>query len=79
MLESKRFATARDLAKFESINEVYLGRVLRLTLLSPAIIEAILGGRMPEGLDLAKLLKPFPFEWQKQDAAFDWPNSPPRS
>ena len=36
MLESGRHATVRDLAKAEAINESYLGRVLRLTLLSPA-------------------------------------------
>ena len=36
MLESKDFATARELAKAEKINEAYLGRVLRLTLLSPS-------------------------------------------
>jgi hypothetical protein len=33
-------ATVRDLAKAERINEFYLGRILRLTLLSPSIMEA---------------------------------------
>ncbi|WJR78730.1 hypothetical protein [Bradyrhizobium sp. NP1] len=70
MLEGKLFASVRDLAKAEKINEAYLGRVLRLTLLSPTISEAILLGRLPDGLDLAKLLKPFPVEWQKQEALF---------
>ena len=70
MLESKLFASVRDLAKAEKINEAYLGRVLRLTLLSPNVTEAILSGRLPDGLDLAKLLKPFPVEWQKQEALF---------
>jgi hypothetical protein len=41
MLESGDYATVRDLAKAEAINESYLGRVLRLTLLSPSLIEAI--------------------------------------
>jgi hypothetical protein len=52
MLESKLFATVRDLAKAEKINEAYLCRVLRLTLLSPGITEAILAGyscRPPAG------------------------------
>jgi hypothetical protein len=44
--------------------------VLRLTLLSPALTEAILNGQQPEGLDLARLLKSLPIEWDKQDAAF---------
>lgn len=44
MLESGEHATVRDLAKAETIDEVYLGRVLRLTLLAPSIVEAILAG-----------------------------------
>jgi hypothetical protein len=66
MLESGRYATVRDLAKAEAINESYLGRVLRLTLLSPAIIEAILEGRQPPALELEDLLKQFPIEWDQQ-------------
>jgi hypothetical protein len=43
MLESGRYATIRELARAEKINESYLGRVLRLTLLSPNIIEQACG------------------------------------
>jgi hypothetical protein len=60
----------RDLAKAEKINEAYLGRVLRLTLLSPKITEAILAGRQREELDVARLLKPFPIDWDKQEVLF---------
>jgi hypothetical protein len=70
MLESNLFATVRELAKAEKINEAYLCRVLRLTLLSPRITEAILSGQLPETIDLAKLLKPFPIEWDRQEALF---------
>jgi hypothetical protein len=66
MLESGRYTTVRDLAKAESINESYLGRILRLTLLSPTIIEAILEGRQPPTLELEGLLKQFPIEWDQQ-------------
>ncbi len=66
MLESGRHATVRDLAKAEAINESYLGRVLRLTLLSPSIIEAILEGRQPTNLELDDLLKKFPAAWDQQ-------------
>jgi hypothetical protein len=66
MLESGRYATVRDLAKAESINESYLGRILRLTLLSPTIIEGILEGRQPLTLELDDLLKQFTVEWDKQ-------------
>ena len=66
MLESGDYATVRDLAKAEAINESYLGRVLRLTLLSPTLIEAILEGRQPATLGLDDLLKQFPIEWDRQ-------------
>jgi hypothetical protein len=66
MLESGDYATVRDLAKAEAINESYLGRVLRLTLLSPTLIEAILEGRQPANLELDDLLKQFPVEWDRQ-------------
>jgi hypothetical protein len=70
MLEANQFASVRQLAKSEKINESYLCRVLRLTLLSPALTEAILNGQQPESLDLARLLKSLPLEWGKQTAAF---------
>jgi len=72
LLESGPYATVRDLAKAESINESYLGRVLRLTLLSPTIIEAILEGRQPAPLELADLLKQFPVAWDKQHRFLDF-------
>ena len=70
MLESNLFATVRDLAKAEKINEAYVCRVLRLTLLSPKITEAILSGRLPDAVNLAKLLKPFLIEWKRSEALF---------
>jgi hypothetical protein len=66
MLESGEHATVRDLAKVENIDEVYLGRVLRLTLLAPNIVEAILAGTQPATLELHDLLKPFAAQWGKQ-------------
>jgi hypothetical protein len=66
MLESGRHATVRDLTKAEAINESYLGRVLRLTLLSPSIIEGILEGLQPTNLELDDLLKQFPVAWDQQ-------------
>jgi hypothetical protein len=66
MLESGRYATVRDLAKAEAINESYLGRILRLTLLSPILTEAILEGKQPATLELDDLLQHFPIEWGQQ-------------
>jgi len=68
MLESGDFATVQDLASAEKINPSYLSRVLRLTLLAPDIVEAILDGRQPACLQLDALLMPFPVEWDRQRA-----------
>ena len=66
MLESGRYSTVRDLAKAESINESYLSRVLRLTLLAPVIIQSILEGQHPVSLELDGLLGPIPQNWAQQ-------------
>lgn len=59
-------ATVADIAAAESINPSYVSRVLRLTLLAPEIVEAILDrGQGPE-VSLTKLLEPFPVEWELQ-------------
>jgi hypothetical protein len=43
-----------------------VSRILRLTLLVPEIVEAILDGRQRPELQLNDLLKKFPLEWEQQ-------------
>ena len=66
MLETGEYPTIREIADAEKINETYVGRVLRLTLLAPDIVEAILGGRHPADVTLPVLMKPFAVEWTEQ-------------
>ena len=66
MMETGRFATINELAAAEKINSSYVSRLLRLTLLAPGIVEAILDGRQPEGMTLPALMEPFPVEWERQ-------------
>jgi hypothetical protein len=68
ILESGEYASSAELAKAEKVNDSYLSRILRLTLLSPVITEAILSGRQAPGLELSDLLKSFPIEWAGQSA-----------
>jgi|SRR5579872_1495756 len=68
MLEDGDYATIREIANAEKINETYVGRVLRLTLLAPDIIEAILNGRQPAALQLDTLMRLYPVEWEHQRA-----------
>jgi hypothetical protein len=74
MLENGTYATIAEISTAEKINETYVGRVLRLTLLAPDIVEAILGGWQPVRLQLKDLLKRFPAGWQEQRAQMFDPN-----
>ena len=66
MLESGEFATIAELAEREGIAPSYMTRVLRLTLLAPDIVEAILDGKQEREVTLALLLESFPVEWPDQ-------------
>ena len=66
LLYDGTYATIEDMAAAEKINPSYIARVLRLTLLAPDIVEAILDGRQPAELQLDNLLEGFPLEWEKQ-------------
>lgn len=66
MLDSGEFATIAELAACEKITLSYLTRVLRLTLLAPDLVAAILDGRQGPEVTLARLMEPLPAEWTEQ-------------
>ena len=66
MLDDGCYASICEIATAEKIDRGYVGSILRLTLLAPDIVEAILDGRQPEELALPALLKPFPVAWGQQ-------------
>jgi len=66
MLDDGVCGTIDELAKKEKVAASYARRVLRLALLAPDIVEAILDGRQPAGLQLDDLLKGLPLEWKEQ-------------
>ena len=66
MLESGEFTTIAELAERDGIAPSYMTRVLRLTLLAPDVVEAILDGAQVPELALSRLLEPFPVDWQQQ-------------
>src|SRR3982074_1622825 len=68
MLEDGQYASSAELAKAEKVNDSYLSRILRLTLIAPDIIEAILNGRQPSTLQLDELIRPLPAVWAQQRA-----------
>lgn len=66
MLDEGAFGTLEDLARAKGVHATYASRVLRLTLLAPNVVEAILDGRQAGELQLDDLLAGFPLEWRQQ-------------
>jgi hypothetical protein len=66
MMETGRYGTIDELAAAEKINSSYVSRLLRLTLLAPDIVQAILDGQQPAGMSLPGLMESFPVEWERQ-------------
>jgi hypothetical protein len=67
MLDEGVCGTIEEVARREKVNRGYLSRMMRLTLLAPDVVEAILDGRQPEEVRLEDLLKEFPAEWGLQE------------
>ena len=66
LLETGVYGTIEEIATAEKINSSYVSRVLRMTLLAPSVVEAILDGRQPAEMTLAVLMRPFPVAWEEQ-------------
>jgi len=67
MLESGEFASISEVARSEGIAFTYMARVLRLSLLSPEVVDAIMSGQHHSHISLAKLMDPFPLNWAEQE------------
>ena len=65
LLEEGRYGSIRELALELGVDNSYVARLLRLTLLAPDIIDAILDGTEPSGLSLEKLFRA-PLDWDSQ-------------
>ena len=72
MLEEGRYASISEMAKAEGVERGYLGSLLRLTLLPPPMVEAILAGRQPEGVTLPALVEGGPVGWGEQSSAVEF-------
>ena len=66
MFEEGRFRSAGELADAEGVARSFINRVLRLTLLAPDIVEAILDGRQPKGMQLEELTRVVLITWDEQ-------------
>lgn len=67
-IEGGEYSSITELARAQNVNQSYACRLLRLTLLAPAVVKDILDG-CPGGNMLKDLTKPFPVRWDQQVAA----------
>jgi hypothetical protein len=66
MLGDGKYRSASEIAEAENVTRSFVDRLLRLTLLAPDIVKAILDGRQPKAMQLEELTDAIPSEWEKQ-------------
>jgi hypothetical protein len=66
LLDEGRYRSAGELAEAEGVTRSFVNRLLRLTLLAPDLVEAILDGRQPKGMQLEELTRVMPSGWKEQ-------------
>ncbi len=69
LLDEERYGSISEMVQAERIERGYLGSLLRLTLLAPDIVEAILDGRQPADLGPPRRLGAVPADWSGQRQA----------
>ena len=60
------YSSVTEIAEAERISKSYVSRILRLALLAPDIVEAILGGWADQRVMLETLERPLPIGWKGQ-------------
>ena len=66
MLDGGEYASVSELAGALKLNHSFVSRVLRLRLLAPDIVEAILDGRQGEAAQRQAMLRSVPECWAEQ-------------
>ena len=72
MLESGRYSTVLELAKALKLDRSYGARTLSLVNLAPDIIVAVMQGKTPPEMTLAKAVNTLPEDWQEQREMFNF-------
>ena len=60
------YSSVTEIAEAEGISKSYVSRILRLALLAPDLVEAILGGWADQRVMLRRLERPLPMSWGEQ-------------
>lgn len=70
LMEQGLYESVDEIAAKEKIDRSYVSRLLRMTLLAPDIVEMVLAGRQPRGINLQMVKRPIPDCWQEQREMF---------
>ena len=66
LLDRGVYGSVTEIAEAEKISKSYVSRILRLALLAPDFVEAILGGWADQRVMLERLERPLPMGWEEQ-------------
>jgi hypothetical protein len=66
LLEEGKYRSAAEIADAEGVTRSFVNRLLRLTLLAPDIVEAILDGRQPKSIQLEELTGAIASGWEER-------------
>jgi hypothetical protein len=66
MLDEGVYTSVSEIGDAENISKSYVSRILRLALLAPDLVQAILTGRSDQCIMLERLERPLPTSWEEQ-------------
>src|SRR3954452_21977146 len=64
-LDTGQFATISELAQAEKLDRLFVSHALRLTLLTPDLVEAILDSKQPRTMELRPLMRGLAVMWEE--------------
>ena len=75
LLDEGKVQSISDIAQQENIDVTQVRRLLRLVLLAPSVIEALIANKEPTAINLEFILRQgIPADWQAQAALFTSPH-----
>jgi hypothetical protein len=66
MFDNGVYTSVSEIGEAEGVDKGYVSRILRLALLAPDIVEAILADSTDQGMMLEQLERPLPAGWGEQ-------------
>ena len=66
LIDEGHSSNVGELAEAVGKDRAYVARVLRLTLLAPEIVHAVLTGNLPDGFSVDRLKQALPVLWSEQ-------------